>query len=137
MPMMKSPFDQVLSSLTGHRIVAKEGVPISVPPRCVRQARAQGFKETDEEAPKVVAPVETSDNDADDEETLSLTFGVALDQALIRIITRDDPSDLKADLTPKSIKVVAEMSPDLRRPTATEISNAYQRLQENIDLASE
>ena len=136
MPMMKSPFDQVLASTTGHRIEAKEDAPIYIPDNCVRQAMGQGFKVTDE-APKVVAPVETSDNDEDGEETLSLKFDVALDQALIRIITRDDPSDLKADLTPKSIKVASEMSPDLRRPTATEISNAYQRLQENINLASE
>jgi hypothetical protein len=53
----------------------------------------------------------------------------------MRILTRNDPTDLKADLTPKVVRITAEMSPDLRRPTATEVSDAYQRLQENIDLA--
>jgi hypothetical protein len=78
----------------------------------------------------VVAPGEKSDNDESED-----LFMVGLDQALMKILTRNDPDDLKADLNPKVNKVVAEMSPDLRRPTATEISDAYQRLQENIDLA--
>jgi hypothetical protein len=38
-------------------------------------------------------------------------------------------------MMPKVNKVVAEMSPDVRRPTATEIMKAYEKLQENIDLA--
>jgi len=132
MPMMKSPFDQEVASLFGHRIVFTANEPVHVPDRCVAECAARGAMVTDEEpvAP-VVAPEEKSDNEADAE----ADFKVALDKALLTIITREDPDDLKADLSPKVNKVVAEMSPDLRRPTATEILDAYQALQENIDLA--
>lgn len=136
MPMMKSQFSQVLASLTGHRIEAPANVPVWIPDGCVKQALSQGFGPATEEAPPepvVVAPVEIADNVVDDEDA----FDVALDQAIIRILTRNDPSDYKADLTPKVAKVIAEMSPDLRRATGTEISDAYARLQESIDLASE
>lgn len=133
MPMMKSPFDQEVPSLFGHRLVFKAGEPTHVPPKCVSECMQRGIMPTDEqpEPAEVVAPEEKSDNEADTE----AEFKVALDQALLAIITRNDPTDLKSDLTPKLNKVVAEMSPDLRRPTATEVSDAYQALQENIDLA--
>ena len=132
MPMMKSPFDQEVASLFGHRIVFTANEPVHVPDRCVAECAARGAMVTDEEpAAPVVAPEEKSDNEADAEDE----FRVALDQALLKIITREDPADLKNDLSPKLNKVVAEMSPDLRRPTATEVSDAYQALQENIDLA--
>ncbi len=134
MPMMKSPYDQVIASLSGHRLIFKAGEPVWVPPSCVEQALGQGIQDVDQEAPyepKVVAPAKNSDNDEDGEER----FETALDNALLRILTRKDLSDYKSDNTPKVTKVVAEMSPELRRPTATEVSDAFMRLQENIDLA--
>jgi len=132
MPMMKSPFDQVVPSLFGHRLEFKAGEPTHVPDRCLEECQQRGIMVTDEQPPApVVAPEENDDNEADTE----AEFAVALDRALLAIITRNDPTDLKSDLTPKLNKVVAEMSPDLRRPTATEVSDAYQALQENIDLA--
>lgn len=136
MPMMKCPFDQQIISLSGHSPVFEANVPVWVPESkgLVEECLARGVKlcEEGEEPPaEVVAPEEKSDNGEDAE----AEFAVALDQALLKILTRDDPEDLKADLTPKVTKVVTEMSPDLRRPTSTEISEAYQRLQENIDLA--
>jgi len=138
MPMMKSPYDQQIISLTGHSPVFEADVPTWVPEAkgLTEECLARGIKlctDADAKAPAVdAAPVEKSDNKAEDTEA---QFLVALDGALLKILTRDDPEDLKSDLSPKVNKVVAEMSPDLRRPTATEISNAYQRLQENIDLA--
>jgi len=131
MPMMKSPFDQTVSSLFGQCLVFKAGEPQHVPDRVVPECLKVGVRLSDDEPAPVVAPEEKSDNgdDAEDE------FRVALDQALLKIITRSDPTDLKADLTPKVTKVVAEMSPELRRPNATEVYDAYQALQENIDLA--
>jgi len=137
MPMMKSPYDQQIISLTGHSPVFKANEPTLVPEvkALISECLGRGVVhcEDGEKAPaeETAAPEEKSDN-GDDAEA---EFAVALDQALLRILTRDDPSDLKSDLTPKVNKVTAEMSPDLRRPTATEISEAYQRLQENIDLA--
>jgi hypothetical protein len=131
MPMMKSPFDQTVSSLTGHCIAFVTGEATFVPDKLVPECLARGIMHTGEPAPQVVAPEEKSDNEADPEDG----FDAALNAALIKIITREDPTDLKSDLTPKVSRVVAEMSPDLRRPTATEISDAYMALQENIDLA--
>ena len=43
---------------------------------------------------------------------------VALDEALLKIITRDDESDYKKDGTPKANVVVAELAPEIPRPTA-------------------
>lgn len=136
MPMMKSPYALQIISLSGHSPVFAPNRPTWVPdvPSLVEECLARGCvlvgdEEEEYEAP-VVAPGEKSDNDESED-----LFMVGLDQALMKILTRNDPDDLKADLNPKVNKVVAEMSPDLRRPTATEISDAYQRLQENIDLA--
>ena len=134
MPMMKSPFDQVVPSLFGHRLVFKANEPLHVPDRCVAECMQRGVMATDEEALKVVAPEEKGDNVADAED-LEDRFEAGLNQALLAIIMRDDPNDLNASMVPKVMKVVAEMSPDLRRPNATEISKAYEVLQENIDLA--
>jgi len=133
MPMMKSPFDQTVSSLHGHCLVFTANEPLHVPDKVVAECLKVGIQLTDNTpAPVlVVAPEEKSDNKDDAE----AEFKVALDGALLAILTRNDPADLKADLSPKLNKVVAEMSPELRRPTATEVSDAYQRLQENIDLA--
>ena len=130
MPMMKSPFAQTLSTLKGHCLIFEANVPQWVPPAIVSDAIARGIVEAGD-AEVVVAPEETSDNGEDDKEE----FAVALDGALLRILTRSDPTDYKGDGTPKVVKVIAEMSPDLRNPTATEVSDAFRELQENIDLA--
>lgn len=134
MPMMKSPYDQQIISLTGHAPVFKANVPVWVAETqgLVEECLERGVVCCDEEAPEPsAAPEKKSDNVQDGEEG----FETALEGALLRILTRNDPADLKADLMPKITRVTAEMSPDLRRPTATEVSDAYQRLQENIDLA--
>ena len=133
MPMMKSPYAHQIISLSGHSVEFEANKPTWVAENemLIGECLAKGASIVGDEPPEVVAPEEKSDN-GDNAGTL---FAIGLDQALIRILTRNDPSDLKADLTPKVTKVTAEMSPDLRRPSATEISDAYQRLQENIDLA--
>ena len=131
MPMMKSPYDLRLSSLTGHLIIFTAGEPIHVPDNVVSEALARGVVHSDAEPPvveEVAAQEEVSDNGEDE-------FAGALKEALTRILLRDDASDLKSDGTPKVNKVVAEMDPEYRRPTATEIADAYAELQENIDLA--
>jgi hypothetical protein len=50
-------------------------------------------------------------------------------------LTRNVDSDFKNDGRPKINAVVAEMDPDVRRPNATEVSDAFERLQENVNLA--
>lgn len=135
MPMMKSPFDQVVPSLFGHRLAFTANEPLHVPERCVAECMQRGVMVVEGvEPPKVVAPEEKGDNTADAED-LEDRFEAGLNQALLAIIMRNDPSDLNASMVPKVTKVVAEMSPDLRRPNATEIAKAYEVLQENIDLA--
>jgi hypothetical protein len=130
--MMKSPYAHQHISLTGHSVEFEAGVIVWVPQneQLVSECLALGATLVSGEVPEdpaPAAPKEKSDN--------ILSFKVELDKALTRILVRNDPADLKADLMPKLNKVVAEMSPDLRRPTDTEVSDAYQRLQENIDLA--
>lgn len=148
MAWMKSPYDHYFISSFGHSVVFEANKATRLPDndRLIGECLKLGAvlcDETGEELsfgskpsatkpePKAAAPIEKDDNEGDAE----AEFLVALDQALLKLLTRNDPSDLKKDLTPKVTRIVAEMSPDLRRPNATEVSEAYQRLQENIDLA--
>jgi len=137
MPMMISPFDQQIVSGSGHSPIFEANVPVWVADSTglAEECMERGVKlytgEPPTPAPEVVAPAKVDDNERDEE----AEFAVGLDQALMRILTREDPNDLNAQDWPKVTKVTAEMSPDLRRPTATEISVAYEKLQENIDLA--
>lgn len=129
MPMMKSLYDLTLNGTHGHCIAMAANVPIWIPPEAQPQALSLGCQVADEQpAPEeIAAPAKTEDNEA--------VFAVELDQAIIRIITRKDESDFKNDLTPKVARVIAEMDPGVRRATATEVSDAFLRLQENINLA--
>lgn len=131
MPMMKSPYDVLLNGTHGHCIQLQAGVPIWIPPEAVSQATALGIREAEDqpEPAEIAAPVKTEDNEA--------VFKVELDQAILRILTRNDESDYKNDKTPKVARVIAEMDPSVRRATATEVSDAFERLQENVNLASE
>ena len=141
MPMMKSPYDVLLHGTHGHTIQFKAEVPIWIPPVAESQAIGLGAREVevDVEAKveegkpgsaadgKQAAPDKTEDNEA--------VFKVELDQAILRILARNDKADFKSDNTPKVARVIAEMDPGVRRATATEVSDAFSRLQENIDLA--
>lgn len=136
MPMMKSPYAHQVISLTGHSVEFEANVPawVAENEQLISECQALGASVVeDAPAPKPApAPVKTKYNELRDANT---RFLVSLDKALVAILTRNDPADLKADGMPKLNKVVAEMSPDQPRPTATQISNAYQALQDNIDLA--
>jgi len=132
MPMMKSQYDQILSTPDGrYSITVKADVPVLIPPVAERYAKSQQMEVVGDAppTPAVEAPAETTDNEDEDE------FSVTLDQAILRLLTRNEESDFKNDGTPKVNSVVEEIGPDVRRPTATEVSDSYQRLQENIDLA--
>lgn len=130
MPMMKSLYDLTLNGTHGHCISMSANESVWIPPEAVAHATGLGCQITDDAAPvatEIAAPAKTEDNEA--------VFAVELDQALTRILMRNDPSDLKKDDTPKVNKVIAEMDPSVRRATATEVSDAYERLQENINLS--
>lgn len=138
MPMMQAPYTFQLISLSGHSVEFQAGVPVRVAdvPMLVEDCLARGAVIVHGAAPlelpeEPAAPVEKSDNEPSEEQE----FEVALEAALTKIIVRNDPSDLKTDLTPKVVRVVAELPSHLRRPTATEVTEAYERLQENINLA--
>jgi len=131
MPTMKSPYTQTINSLSGHCISFEANVPTWAPPAIVTECLAAGMQHTDDQEPVVAAQPETSDNEEDSDNE----WANALDQAIMIILTRGDKADFTAQDMPKVNKVIAEMSPEHHRPTATDISEAYQRLQENIDLA--
>ena len=130
MPTMKSLYDLTLNGTHGHCIPMVAGEPVWIPPAAKDQALGLGCQVVEDAAPvEIAAPAKTEDNEA--------VFAVELDQAILRILTRKDDSDFKNDNTPKVARVIAEMDPACRRATATEVSNAFRRLQENVNLASE
>ncbi len=136
--LMVSPRDYRLSSLSGYCMLFKVDTPVSVPPIIYEEALKAGIRMVEgQEMPE--APPEKPPR-ADTEEASRLAAEAkasALKEALIIVITRNQPEDFKADGTPKVNKVIAEMSPEIPRPTATEISEAYEALQENLDLAED
>ncbi len=143
--LMVSPRDYRLSSLTGFCVNFKRGVPILVPPHVFVEAIECGAEvfEPDQESKEpdlsgldlpddelVDEPVPEPEPDLPDAES-------ALEQAIRVVLARNDPEDFKTDGSPKQIKIIAEMAPEYPRPTATEISDAYQKLQEDVNLAED
>ncbi len=75
----------------------------------------------------VEAPAVIEDTGVDDAEALAT--------AVRKLLVRNDPTDFKNDGTPKVVKVVSEMPPECKRPTATQVFAAYEKLQDDPDLA--
>ena len=101
---------------------------------------AIGWQKVDEASVAVEAPEQLSDNVTETEESSDDVdeFQVALDQALTQIIIRNDESDFYTQGTTTKVRiasVIALMDPDFKKPTATEVADAYERLQDNISLA--
>ena len=137
---MVSPRDYRLSSLCGYVVNFQADVPINVIPPVYLEALKMGARLVDEDAPLPTAPVMKPTIDPSIAEGAKLAAEAnagALIKALTVIITRNDPNDFKADNMPKLNKVLAEMAPEFSKPTATEVADAYAKLQENIDLAEE
>lgn len=130
---MVSPRDYRLSSLTGFCVNFVANKPVPVPPHVYLEALEMGATVVDaqvitvEETPQTqVEAVDPAQRSAD------------LDQAMMIVLTRNDPDDFKNDSTPKVNKVIAELDPEFEpRPTATECLESYERLQENLDLAED
>lgn len=138
MPWMKVPYPCTLNSTTGHCITAEADEVVHVPQVMVPEAMEKGWQPA--EAPAgapVEAPEQLSDNDTEEQKGSDevALFQVELDQAVLRVLTRNYEGDFKSNGVPKMNAIVAEMSPDVNRPTAGQIEEAYSRLQENIDLA--
>jgi hypothetical protein len=136
---MTSPRDYRLSSLTGYCVTFKANVPINVPPHVYLEALAIGASVVEGTPEPQAAEEKTVVHESVKEAARleELAYTDALRQALTIIIYRNNPEDFKADLTPKVAKVIAEMSPEIRRPTATHVYDMYQELQENLDLAKD
>lgn len=135
---MKAPYKSEVRSVHGHILVAEAGDVLWVPPACEDEARTIGWQPTD--APpdaEVEAPEQLSDNVTEEPSLEVDEFEVELDQAVLRVLTRNVSSDFKPDGVPKVNAVAAEMSPDVKRPTAGQILDVFERLQENIDLADD
>jgi hypothetical protein len=138
---MKAPYTSVVNSLTGHCIAAEADETVHVPEDVVAEAMEKGWIRVEEPA-DVEAPEQLSDNVTEspsvevDEEVDD--FQVELDQAVLRVITRNQASDFKPDGKPKVNSVVAEMSPDVKkRPTAGAIGKTFERMQDNINLSDD
>lgn len=134
---MVSPRDYRLSHLCGYVVNFKKDVPINVPPMVYERALEIGARVVDSEAVAAPAPAVKPTIDPSVAEAAKLSaeaFNEAVDKAITLLITRNDPNDFKADNRPKVQKVVSEMAPEFAKPTATQVADAYERLQENIDL---
>lgn len=136
--LMVSPRDYRLSSLKGVVVNFKADLPVMVVPHVYEECLAIGAQlaegETMPDAPPEKKPHESI------VEAVKLEAEAkadALDKALRIVIARNDPNDFKADDTPKHPKVIAEMSPEIPRPTATEIADAFAALQDDLDLAED
>lgn len=137
MPWMRAPYPSEIRSLTGHVLVATEDEILWVPDEVEPEAVARGWQPSTKPAEAVEAPVQLSDNvteSLDDEDEVD-QFEVELDQAVIRVITRNNAADFKKDGVPKLNSVIAEMSPDVKKPTSTQITKSFEKLQDNINLA--
>jgi len=129
MPMMISLRDQHIVSLSGHSLIVKANEPCWVVPALVEEANELGMAECEEQPvrPAIEAPIKTEDNVVN-------AFDAELDQAVMRILTRNDASDFKKDDTPKVARIIAEMDPKCRRATASEVLKAFKRLRESVNL---
>ncbi len=142
MPMMKSPFDQTLSTNTGHCIAFKANQPKWVPESCEEEARMRGLIITNpgpieeqldsilaesEGSEEVVAPEEESDNED--------SWLESVKQAVMRVLTRRNDEDFDGSGNMKIAPVIDEMPDGVRKPSPQEVVQVYGELQENIDLA--
>lgn len=143
MPLMKSLRDIRLSNTSGHCILVKAEVPVTIPNGLLAEALAAGLVETEGSKPTTateptVSAEEQAAIDAAAAQEAADQRTADLDAAILIVLTRKDEDDFKKDGTPKATKIVAELDPAFEpRPTATEISEAYERLQENFDLAED
>jgi hypothetical protein len=133
--LMVSPRDYRLATLSGWCQLFTANVPTKVPPHAYKDALRAGITAATEaqvaEASKEPEPEPEPTLDPDER-------AAQLDAAILKVMTRNDPADFKKDLTPKATKVVAELPPEFDpRPTATEVLDAFSRLQENFDLAED
>lgn len=133
---MVSPRDYRLSSLTGFCVNFVANKPSLVPPHVYLEALEMGATVVDDAQAIPVVPEPETQVEAIKMAPSQRT--AALDQAMMLVLTRNDPEDFKADGIPKINKVIAELAPEFEpRPTATECLESYERLQENLDLVED
>ena len=138
MPWMRAPYTSVVNSLTGHCIAAAADEIVHVPEDVFEEAKGIGWvlREAPAEEETVEAPKQLSDNVTESPSVEVDDFQVELDQAVLRVITRNLESDFKPDGKPKVNSVVAEMSPDVKkRPSAGQIGKTFERMQDNVNLS--
>lgn len=131
--LMKSLRDIRLSNTSGHCINVVANEPKLIPKGLVQEALAHGMIEVEGGPELKTEPDPDPPKEMDAEERIAL-----LDQAVLKVLTRNDEDDFKKDGTPKATKVIAELDPEFEpRPNATEILDAFERLQENFDLVED
>lgn len=134
---MKAPYKSEVRSVHGHILVADADEVLWVPPACEEEARRIGWQVADAPEEEVEAPAQLSDNVTESPSDAEDMFQVELDQAVLRVITRNELSDFKSDGVPKLNAVLSEMDPTLKKPTAGQVAKSFERLQSNIDLAGD
>jgi len=139
--LMVSPRNFRLSSRKGFVVNFLKNEPVWVPPHIYEEALAIGAEpcaEQPEQAPPKPDPrqiaKETHEHAAALEKEAKTEY---IKQACLALLARGDNTDFRADGYPKANKVVAELSPDCPRPTATEIQEVFDVMREDMSLAED
>lgn len=143
---MLSYRDYRLSSLSGWVQQFKRGIPARVPPQAIGEALDAGCEIVQDDPmpvvhtpPVVTAPVDIKtvvvnetvvENTQDPREA-------SIDDAIRLLLVRGDGLDFKNDGTPKILSVSKECGNIDPKPTATEVSDRFIALQDDISLAED
>lgn len=132
MPVMISLRDMRLTNTAACIVPVKANIPVHIPGRLYEDAVAAGMVETDKPLPgqEVEAPAKKAEDGPEQDPEVA-----ALEAAVTKVMIEGADADFKDDGTPKVKSVINELSPDAKTPTATEIAETYERLQDNISLA--
>lgn len=138
---MVSPRNFRLSSRKGYVVNFIKGEPTWVPPHIYEEALEIGAEPCAEQPePKPAKPdprqiaKDTREHAAKLEAEAKAEY---VKQALLALMARGDNTDFKADGYPKANKVIAELSPDCPRPTASEIQEIFDELRKDMTLAED
>ena len=140
--LMVSPRDFRLSSLKGYVINFVRDEPAWVPPHVYKEALAIGAVPCEEQPEAEEKPEDEKEKiKAESRENAARLEAEAkteyIKQACMALLARADSTDFKADGYPKVNKVIAEMSPESPRPTASEIQTVFDVLREDMTLAED
>ena len=143
MPLMISHRDLRLTNRCGHVILVEANKPVNVPAPLHDPAVLAGMQPVDPAfpidppVPEPTAIKEPVEPDPEPAPSVNVR-GATIESAMRAIIARGDERDFKADGTPKVYNLMALLPDDFEpRPTATEVLDIFEQLQEDLDLAED